>query len=154
MNLVNIKSIKINYSNFFLLFFLIAIFYFLLVIRASGQQTSVLLENALISLDQIFGNASKAAQESGKYTEADCNYDALTGIRKIAAITPDIRSISIIRQDHIYCSSIFGNKEIIVDAQQFFNKKITFLNGNFVTPDSSLAVYSLVRPRDSKVLVV
>jgi EAL domain-containing protein (putative c-di-GMP-specific phosphodiesterase class I) len=101
------------------------------------------LKQAVTSLDVTFSHAELAANRAKNYLGDKCSEDVLTGIRTIVATIPDVRTVSMVKHNQIYCTSVFGGKKFNINQGDYPDSSLTLLGGNQITPSNALMIYSL-----------
>lgn len=121
--------------------------------KMTEQETLRTLNQSVQSVEVILGHAAKAAMHAQLYREKPCAESALTDLRKIVAETPDVRSVSLMRRNIIYCSSVFGQSPSPSDPGQYAEGRLLLMNGNKVTPYRSILVFRDADKQGNGVLV-
>lgn len=104
-------------------------------------------KNVLIirdEIDRVLTHARIASDAAAHLLAGQCDAATQTGIRKIVATTPDIRTVSLLRGNEIYCSSVFGAQYFRLAAQSTPPAGFSLMDGNALTPYRSLLIYHAV----------
>lgn len=99
-------------------------------------------------VDVMLGNAVGAARTALSYSAGDCA-DAEQVLRQQVALVPFVRSVNLVRDDRIFCSSLFGSFDRPVDVPAYVDGRLLLMPGNMVTPNSPLLVYRLAEGHSS-----
>ncbi|KJZ40032.1 MULTISPECIES: cyclic diguanylate phosphodiesterase [Pseudomonas] len=110
--------------------------------RALQQSTRVTADEALRQFELMLDNTAQSASELLPLAGQDCN-DVKLALREQVTRRPFVRSASLVWEDNLYCSSLFGDSQQKVDAKDYVQGKLWLMNGNPVTPDTALLVYRL-----------
>ncbi|MFO6298533.1 EAL domain-containing protein [Rahnella selenatireducens] len=94
-------------------------------------------------IDRVLTHARIASHSATHFLEGKCNAATQTDIRKIVATVPDVRTVSLLKGSHIYCSSVFGQQNLILDALSTPPVGLSLMNGNALTPYRSLLIYRM-----------
>lgn len=104
-------------------------------------------KNVLIirdEIDRVLTHARIASDAAAHLLAGKCDAATQTDIRKIVATIPDIRTVSLLRGNEIYCSSVFGAQNFILDAKSTPPVGLSLMDGNALTPYRSLLIYRTV----------
>ncbi|MCH0581429.1 cyclic diguanylate phosphodiesterase [Escherichia coli] len=99
------------------------------------------IEQAITSTDKTLSHAEKAASMAERFLGKHCDDTVLTGIRTIVATVPDVRTVNLVRDDEIYCTSVFGGQNFKNTWEGGPAAHLLLMAGNKVTPARSLLVY-------------
>ncbi|UUC49159.1 cyclic diguanylate phosphodiesterase [Pseudomonas citronellolis] len=109
----------------------------------SLQREAGLASNeALHLIDVMLGNAAGSARATIAYAEGPCAAAELV-LREQVATVPFVRTVNLVRDGRVFCSSLFGNVDEAVNTADFVDGRLNLLPGNAVTPDFALIVYRL-----------
>lgn len=100
-------------------------------------------------IDQILAHAEDAASKSLVHVESGCDYDTQSRLARIQAAIPDVRSVNLVKDDIIFCSSLFGSIRYPVNPQDYAAGILKIFSGNKTTPDDALLVYRYSRNTSS-----
>lgn len=105
------------------------------------DEVNARLNRAVVEMDFIFSRAEVTAASVSPLVGRDCTDMLLTKLRSIVAGTPFIRSISFVRHDEIYCTTVLGGI-VYKDIHRYFRDgDLLLLSGNTVTPGRPFIVY-------------
>ncbi|WP_244911505.1 EAL domain-containing protein [Enterobacter kobei] len=121
--------------------------------NAVDKEIHLRLKQATASLDVTLGHAKQAATRARGYLGESCSEEVLTSIRTIVATIPDIRTVSMVRHNEIYCTSVFGGKTFSLNQADYPDDSLILMGGNQITPSKSLLVYTLQDGRGNSVLI-
>ncbi|MEW5494336.1 EAL domain-containing protein [Enterobacter cloacae] len=139
---------------FFLMIMGTGIFLCYLQLKTSlAEGTQSRLEQAMNSIDKILGHARLAAEHAERFLGEACSDDVLTEIRTIVATIPDVRTVSMAKQNKIYCTSVFGGRSFGLNQADYPDGSLILMAGNKITPDKPLIVYSIRDERGNTVLI-
>lgn len=99
-------------------------------------------EEAQRLIDVMLGNAAGSARTTLPYDAGACA-DAEQILRQQVALVPFVRSVSLARNERIFCTSLFGAYDRPVDVPAYVDGRLLLMPGNSVTPNSPLLVYRL-----------
>jgi len=99
------------------------------------------IEQAIESTDVTLSHAEKAASMVEPFLGKHCDETVLTGLRTIVATVPDVRTVNLVRDDEIYCTSVFGDLNFKNTWEGGPGNHLLLMGGNKVTPTRSLLVY-------------
>lgn len=99
------------------------------------------IEQAIKSTDKTLSHAEKAASLAEPYLTKTCDETVLTGLRTIVATVPDVRTINLVNDDEIYCTSVFGGRSFKTEWEGGPGNRLMLMGGNTITPTRSLLVY-------------
>lgn len=96
-------------------------------------------------IDEILAHARQAASQSIGLVEYRCDDDIRSRMSRIQAAIPDIRSVNLVKDNIIFCSSLFGSLRYSVNAQDYASGTLKIFTGNKTTPNDALLVYRYSR---------
>ncbi|TCW09408.1 EAL domain-containing protein (putative c-di-GMP-specific phosphodiesterase class I) [Raoultella sp. BIGb0138] len=111
------------------------------------------LQQSIASLDVTLSHAQQAASQAAPYLGKSCNEQVLTAIRTIVATIPDVRTVNLVNNNEIYCTSVFGGRKFKVDQAQYAHGQMLMMGGNEITPSRPLIVYSVQDQRGHTALI-
>lgn len=111
------------------------------------------LQQAVTSLDVTLSHAQEAAGAATRFVGQTCNNTVLTGLRTIVATVPDVRTINLVRDDMIYCTSVFGVRNFKISVKEYAADKLLLMGGNAITPSRALLVYRSAERNGDGILV-
>jgi sensor c-di-GMP phosphodiesterase-like protein len=110
--------------------------------RALKQDTEQIAEEAVRQFDQMLDNTAQAARELLPLSGKSCS-DVKLALREQVTRRPFVRSTNLVWDNNLYCSSLFGDFEEKVNPGDYTQGALWLMNGNPVTPNTSLLVYRL-----------
>lgn len=99
------------------------------------------LHQATSSVDITLFHGQLAAEAATPWLGKPCDDNVLTKIRTLVATIPDVRTVNLVEGNEIYCTSVFGGRNFIINTADYTNGKLLLLNSNTITPSRSLIVY-------------
>ncbi|EHE3817003.1 EAL domain-containing protein [Shigella sonnei] len=111
------------------------------------------IQQLIRATDITLSHAEKAGKLVQKSPRNDCDTDTQIRLRKLVATIPDVRTISLVRNNEIYCSSVYGSHSAGLEERTYPNYSLTLLKNNALSPSSSLLVFSFSAGESLKVLV-
>lgn len=99
------------------------------------------LTRAVKAIDIVISHAQQASQKAESLKPRSCGDALQTNLRTLVARIPDIRSISLIDDNKIFCSSVYGQLPSLPSGMDNAKDKLMIMNGNNITPYRSLLVY-------------
>ncbi|EPF6317830.1 CSS-motif domain-containing protein [Enterobacter cloacae] len=103
--------------------------------------TTARLTEVRVGVEIILEHARSASLESAQFRGKACTPDVLEHLRKIVANTPDVRTLNLFLNRRIYCTTVFGDKEIPYPSLNQTNERLFLMPGNDLTPYRSLVVF-------------
>ena len=97
-------------------------------------------EEAIRQFDLMLDNAALAANVVLPLAGQDCPQVELA-LRDQVTRRPFVRSVNLVWDNQIYCTSLFGSFKETVDPTHYTEGVLWLMNGNPVTPDEPLLVY-------------
>lgn len=97
--------------------------------KEAVRQFDLMLDNAKLAADVV----SPLAGQPCEQVELD--------LREQVTRRPFVRSVNLVWNNQIYCTSLFGNFKEPVNAADYNNGVLWLMPGNAVTPDQPLLVY-------------
>ncbi|WP_223547971.1 EAL domain-containing protein [Pseudomonas sp. A-B-19] len=110
--------------------------------RALKQDAEQTAEEAIRQFDLMLDNTAQAARELLPLAGKSCS-DVNLALREQVTRGPFVRSTSLVWDNNLYCSSLFGDYQEKVNPGDFTQGALWLMNGNQVTPNSALLVYRL-----------
>ncbi|WP_434589062.1 EAL domain-containing protein [Pseudomonas sp. R4-83] len=113
------------------------------ILEQSARETA---EQALRQFELMLDNTAQAAHELLPLAGQTCESVKLA-LREQVTRRPFVRSTNLVWDNNLYCSSLFGDYQEVVNAGDYNQGKLWLMNGNPVTPDTALLVYRLSEGR-------
>jgi len=110
--------------------------------RALKQDSEQTAEEAIRQFDLMLDNNDQAARELLPLSGQRCA-DVKLALREQVTRRPFVRSTSLVWDNNLYCSSLFGDYQEKVNPGDYTQGALWLMNGNLVTPDTALLVYRL-----------
>ncbi|MHC8400848.1 EAL domain-containing protein [Pseudomonas sp. MDT1-17] len=110
--------------------------------RALKHSTEQTAEEAIHQFELMLDNTAQAAHELLPLAGQHCN-DVKLALREQVTRRPFVRSTSLVQDNTLYCSSLFGDYQETVNPGDYTQGKLWLMNGNPVTPNTALLVYRL-----------
>lgn len=110
--------------------------------RALKQDSEQTAEEAIRQFDLMLDNNSQAARELLPLSGQSCA-DVKLALREQVTRRPFVRATSLVWDNNLYCSSLFGDYQEKVNPGDYTQGALWLMNGNLVTPDTALLVYRL-----------
>jgi sensor c-di-GMP phosphodiesterase-like protein len=112
------------------------------------------ISQAREQMDTTLDHATQAARHAAAYAGQPCTAEVLLALRRLAALTPGIRTVSLAADDYIYCSSLLDTRKSRVNEKTFSHSQLLLMAGNTVAPDLPLiALRFPVAAPDESVLI-
>lgn len=89
-------------------------------------------------LDSLHGASNKVLN----LAEYACD-KALPALHSEVVGNPELRSLTLVRENRAYCSTLRGESGLLVDPGEYFNHRLRLEAGNDNTPDSAILYYRL-----------
>lgn len=99
-------------------------------------------------LERMLDQAERANLEVLPLAGRSCS-DNLLLLRKRVALEPFLRSINLVRQGIINCTSLFGPAREVDDGSRYTDRKLLLMSGNLVRKNHPLLVVRQERGRDA-----
>jgi c-di-GMP phosphodiesterase len=110
--------------------------------RALEQSSRLTAEEAILQFDLMLDNTAQAAEELLPLAGQPC-VDVKLALREQVTRRPFVRSTSLLWDDTLYCSSLFGEAHEKIMPGDYNQGQLLLMKGNPVTPDTALLVYRL-----------
>ncbi len=110
--------------------------------RALQQDTQQTAEEAIRQFDLMLDNNAQAARELLPLAGQSCS-DVKLALREQVTRRPFVRSTSLVWDNNLYCSSLFGDYQETVNPGDYTQGALWLMSGNQVTPNTALLVYRL-----------
>ncbi|MCL6264172.1 cyclic diguanylate phosphodiesterase [Craterilacuibacter sp. RT1T] len=104
-------------------------------------------------VEHVFESSEQAARASLSLVGKPCDEQALFRMRELVTTVLYVRSISLGRGDHYYCSSLFGRTIRSADMDAYVDGRTRLRPGNSVTPDQAVLSYRLATENGDFVVV-
>ncbi|WP_300731379.1 EAL domain-containing protein [Pseudomonas sp.] len=108
-------------------------------------------EEAVRQFDGILDNAARAANVVLPLAGEECSHVELA-LRDQVTRRPFVRSVNLIQDNQIYCTSLFGSFNEPVYPQNYAGGELWLMPGNPVTPNDPLLIYR--QQKDSRGVLV
>ncbi|MHC8407178.1 EAL domain-containing protein [Pseudomonas sp. TMB3-21] len=110
--------------------------------RTLQQSTEHIAEEAVRQFELMLDNTAQAARELLPLAGQRCE-EVKLALREQVTRRPFVRSTNLVWDNDLYCSSLFGDFQEQVNPGDYTDGKLWLMNGNPVTPNTSLLVYRL-----------
>ncbi|VVN26713.1 putative cyclic di-GMP phosphodiesterase PdeG [Pseudomonas fluorescens] len=110
--------------------------------RTLQQSTRLTAQEAVRQFELMFDNTAEAARELLPLAGQSC-LDVNLALREQVTRRPFVRSTSLVWDDTLYCSSLFGDYQQKVAAGDYSKGRLELMKGNPVTPDTAVLMYRL-----------
>ncbi|WP_277963640.1 EAL domain-containing protein [Pseudomonas sp. RIT-To-2] len=106
-------------------------------LQASANNTA---NQALAQFDLMLDNVAAAANDLVPLAGQPCA-EVTLALREQVTRRPFVRSTNLALDDHLYCSSLFGDFSEPVNPGDYVDGRLWLMDGNPVTPGQALLVY-------------
>lgn len=110
--------------------------------RVLEQSAGLTAEESVRQFDLMLDNTAQAAQVLLPLAGQPCK-DVTLALREQVTRRPFVRSTNLVKDNTLYCSSLFGDIHETIDPGDYTEGKLWLMNGNPVTPGTALLVYRL-----------
>ena len=107
----------------------------------TGSLSSV--RQALGKVDAIVDEARDATQVSAKLFSHPCTQEVQFALNREAAIQPHLRTVALLKANHIWCSSLSGKGVLIVNAANLTYGTLTLYPRDLIAPGIPILVYMM-----------
>lgn len=101
------------------------------------------LGRAVFRLEGALNHASQAAHNADELSGKPCTQEVVISLRRIVTTIPDVRTVNLVKENNIYCSSLTGPSDYSLKHLNYFRGQLLLLPGNLVTPSKSILVYRI-----------
>ena len=108
-------------------------------LRTLSSEARTASNEALRLFDLMLSNAEGAARVALSQKDKPCE-SATQVLREQVAVVPFVRSVNLTRDDHIYCSSLFGDFKAPLDHSFYVEGRLRLMAGNPLTPNVGLLI--------------
>ncbi|MGM3160086.1 EAL domain-containing protein [Dickeya undicola] len=105
------------------------------------QNAYINAERAVKNIEDILNEAKDAVDDSKPLLAQFCTPDVIRRLNMIAAIASHLRTVSLVKNDVVYCSSLYGVDNRPAALGRFHMRELALLAGNSVTPERTLIMY-------------
>ncbi|OAI86268.1 CSS-motif domain-containing protein [Pseudomonas putida] len=107
------------------------------------DESSILaLRDARLGVDSLIDSLHGASNKVLNLAEYPCD-KALPALHSEVVGNPELRSLTLVRENRAYCSTLRGESGLLVDPGDYFNHRLRLEAGNDNTPDSAILYYRL-----------
>lgn len=106
------------------------------------ESAVVARREALNGVDQLIDSLHAASNKVLNLAEYPCD-KALPTLHSEVVANPELRSLTLVRENRAYCSTLRGESGLLVDPGDYFNHRLRLEPGNDNTPDSAILFYRL-----------
>jgi len=100
------------------------------------------LREARQGVDDVIDALHRASNKVLNLAEYDCG-KALPALYSEVVANPELRSLTLVRENRAYCSTLRGESGLLVMPGDYFNHRLRLEPGNDNTPDSAILYYRL-----------
>lgn len=98
-------------------------------------------QTALRQIDAVLNEARAAAETARESLGDGCTIAVTRKLSMLAAVSPHLRTVSLIKDGTVYCSSLFGPDDRPAELGRFYQGELALLPSNGVTPGQPLLIY-------------
>ncbi|WJY16720.1 EAL domain-containing protein [Pectobacteriaceae bacterium CE90] len=106
-------------------------------------------EEAVNNIEKVINEAQQTAEFSIPLLRRSCTPDVIRKLNMMAARESHLRTVSLIKDNVVYCSSLFGVDHRPAMLERFYKGQLALLAGNTVTPNTPLLMYLKTTPNGS-----
>ena len=106
------------------------------------ETATLALREARAGVDSLLDTLHGASNKVLSLAEYPCD-KALPALHSEVVGNPDLRSLTLVRENRAYCSTLRGESGLLVDPGDYFNHRLRLEAGNDNTPDSAILYYRL-----------
>lgn len=106
------------------------------------ESSMVALREARQGVDDVIDALHRASNKVLNLAEYDCD-KALPALYSEVVANPELRSLTLVRENRAYCSTLRGESDLLVMPGDYFNHRLRLEPGNDNTPDSAILYYRL-----------
>ncbi|MFD2641643.1 CSS-motif domain-containing protein [Pseudomonas japonica] len=106
------------------------------------DSTDVVLRETRKGIDSLLDALHGASNKVLNLAEFSCE-KALPHLHSEVVANPELRSLTLVRENRAYCSTLRGESGLLVDPGEYFNHRLRLEPGNDNTPDSAILYYRL-----------
>lgn len=106
------------------------------------ESARVTLRETRQGVDHLLDSLHGASNKVLNLAEYACD-KALPALHSEVVANPELRSLTLVRENRAYCSTLRGESGLLVDPGDYFNHRLRLEPGNDNTPDSAILYYRL-----------
>lgn len=106
------------------------------------ESADIAQREALRRVDGLIDSLHMANNKVLNLAEGPCD-KALPTLHAEVVANPELRSLTLVRENRAYCSTLRGESGLLVDPGDYFNHRLRLEAGNDNTPDSAVLYYRL-----------
>ncbi len=106
------------------------------------ESSMLALRDARLGVDSLIDSLHGASNKVLNLAEYPCD-KALPALHSEVVGNPELRSLTLVRENRAYCSTLRGESGLLVDPGDYFNHRLRLEAGNDNTPDSAILYYRL-----------
>jgi len=106
------------------------------------ESTEGVLRETRKGIDSLLDALHGASNKVLNLAEFSCE-KALPHLYSEVVATPELRSLTLVRENRAFCSTLRGESGLLVDPGEYFNHRLRLEPGNDNTPDSAILYYRL-----------
>lgn len=106
------------------------------------ESVEIAQREALQRIDGLIDSLQAASNKVLNLAEVPCE-KALSTLHSEVVTNPELRSLTLVRENRAYCSTLRGESGLLVDPGDYFNHRLRLDTGNDNTPDSAVLYYRL-----------
>ncbi|KAF1061080.1 MAG: putative cyclic di-GMP phosphodiesterase PdeG [Pseudomonas citronellolis] len=117
------------------------------------HESRVAVGEALSLIEVMLDNAASSARVALPHAAGSCDAAELM-LREQVAVVPFVRSVNLIQNDSLFCTSLQGPYIEQIDPADYAQGRLRLMAGNRLTPDVALLVYRLAEGRNGALATV
>ncbi len=139
-------SVKYSLIASLLACFILAVSFSGIYLHARNSLQSIVAEKEAIImslLQNIIDEAVNTTYQASLLLKAPCNSQTTDQLKRIATLAPNIRSVNLIRDNYIYCSSLF-DRELQKSEKTYFQveDRVFLKTHNYFSPNEKILFIS------------
>ncbi|KJK08196.1 CSS motif domain associated with EAL [compost metagenome] len=110
--------------------------------RKQEETIEVTAREAVYAIDRVVESLHTTSRQAVELLGSPCE-DVLSELRQTLVRQPNARSLSLEKQERIYCNTLYGSTDIAMAADSYINGRLRIHTSNRATPDTPILLYRL-----------
>ncbi|PSS58422.1 CSS-motif domain-containing protein [Pseudomonas sp. BBP2017] len=110
--------------------------------RKQEETIEVTAREAVYAIDRVIKSLHDTSQHAIKLLDKPCDA-ILSDLRMEMVKQPNVRSMSLSKDNRIYCSTLYGSTDITLDSGSYVEGRLRVYSSVIATPGSDILLYRL-----------
>ncbi|MCW2271727.1 MULTISPECIES: CSS-motif domain-containing protein [Pseudomonas] len=110
--------------------------------RKQDETIEVTAREAIYAIDHVMSTLHAASSQALALAQESCD-TALPELRQTAIRQPNVRSLMLVKENRVFCSTLYGDYQRVIDPGSFLDMRLRVDPSGEATPDAGVLIYRL-----------